>query len=202
VKRLPKPALAALVATVIVLPATAARGAMISLSEMSSNTTPASELDATLEFDVLGSVLTLTVTNDSVFTINQLYFNAPDTITALDLDPIEGWALRENRRADGFGRFDFALLDGGGSDPTAIDPGESIMFTLSITGTGPFSGFDFTSELSTIPPGSRPSIVAAKFVSGPGSGGFGATATAVVPAPATATILALGLLGRRRRRRA
>ena len=65
-------------------PATAS---IITLSTHSSDATLPSVLNATLDFDVTGSLLTLTVTNTTVvpntFNINELYFNGRLSMTVV-----------------------------------------------------------------------------------------------------------------------
>ena len=109
-----------------------------------------------------------------------------------------GWDLAFNKHAGGFGTFDFRLEGGVGIDPDQIFPGSTETFVFNILGTAPFFDTDFTSDLSTIPPGDMPSFGAAKFVEGPGDdSAYGATA----PEPATLVLLALGSLTLLRTRR-
>lgn len=146
----------------------------ITLSTVSSDGTPASQLDATLEFSVTGATeLTLTVTNTgSDFNINEIYFNAESNVTGLSLDSathsVEGDVATEwgsvltNTAVDGFGSFDFGLADGvGETDPSVIEPGEDVVFVFTISGTGPFAMDDFK-----VANGSG-FEAAAKFVNGP-----------------------------------
>jgi hypothetical protein len=89
--------------------------------------------------------------------------------------------------AGGFGTFDF-LLDGpvGANDPALVGPGESIAFSLSIAGTGPFSASDFA-QFTDAP---DPSLAVVKFVNGPlDDSAFGNA----VPEPGTGSLLALGV---------
>lgn len=180
----------------------AALGATIGLSDLSSDSTPASVLLATMEFEVSGSTLTVTVTNDTAspndYKMNEVYFNAPASLTGLTLtSPPSGWNLHTNVAADGFGVFSFGLIDGVGTSPAMIQPGATTVFTFMMTGTA--SETDFVSIFSSIPPGSQPAIVAAKFVGGPGDdSAYGAT----IPAPGAAAVVAVGagLMLRRRRR--
>ena len=173
----------------------AAPAAVLTLSDLSSDETSAEVLDATFVFDVVGAELTFTATNDTPqpggYDLTALYFNAHPDVTELALDPaVTGWNLLTGESADGFGVFDFALISVSGNDEMEIQPGESLAFTFDITGTAPFLDADFTTEFSTIPPGDRPALAAAKFMSGPGDdSAFGAV---VVPEPAT---LLLGLIG-------
>jgi len=179
---------------------TAALGVVITLSEYSSNGTDPALLSATLDFSVAGSTLTLEVTNDTVapngYNINELYFNADGDVTGLSVDRFPpGWSLVANSAADSFGTFDFGLIDGVDSHPETIAPGETEIFSFIILGSGVDS--DFTTELSTLPPGNTPAIVAGKFVNGPdGDSAYGAT-----PEPAAIGLLLLGALVAINRRR-
>jgi hypothetical protein len=174
----------------------ASAGSSIRLSDFSSDQTSADDLDATLEFSVTGSTLTLIVTNDTPngtgFDISDIFFNAPPSVTGISLSsPMDGWVIALDERADGFGTFDFALLsDQGHHDPGEISPQGTLEFELEISGTGPFDNSDFTTQFSTIPPGNRPSLAAVKFVNGPhDDSAYGA----VIPEPSTVSLLLLGL---------
>ena len=184
--------------------ANAAPATLISMSMFSSDETDPGLLNATLDFSVVGSVLTLTVTNTTdnnpfgfEFDINEIYFNAPDTVT-LSLVNIPGWSLQTDVMADGFGVFSFALIDGQGGNPAQITPGEIQVFTLNITAGTP-AKLDFVSIFSDPPPGDRGAPIAAKFVNGNGDD----SAYGAVPAPGVLALLGVaGLLSGRRRRRA
>jgi len=185
---------------------TSAGAVPITLSSVSSDETPASALDATFDFSVVGSTLTLVVTNDTTapetFNVNQVYFNAPGAVTSLTLTSathsIEGnvasdWLpLVMGVMVDGFGTFDFGLREGvGETNASVIGPSESVTFVFAIAGTGPYSASDF------IQPNSYDLVAAAKFVNGP----YDDSAFGAVPEPSTALLLASGLLllGARRR---
>jgi hypothetical protein len=199
--------LAAVAASIALsLPAAAAS---VVLSDESSNGTPASFFDATLDFSVVGTTLTLVVTNDTsapdAYNVNEIFFNAANNVTSLSLtsamhsaagNVMTDWAPLENAiMADGFGIFDYGLTDGmGETDPSVIGSTEFLTLMFSITGTGPFTGADFVQA------NSMGYIAGAKFVNGPGDGsGFGAS----VPEPGTALLLGAGLLvlGARQRAR-
>lgn len=75
------------------------QGVLLTLSTHSSEQDPGAELlNATLDFSVVGSVLTLTVDNltdenagqDNAFNINKVYFNVSSNITGLDLTGLAG----------------------------------------------------------------------------------------------------------------
>ena len=180
-------------------------GAVLTLSDFSSDETSAAELDATLSFAALGSTLTLTATNDTPenggFDVNAIYFNARSNVSGLMLSTVvDGWTLLSSESADGFGRFDFALINDMGNDPTEIGARESLAFTFDVLGTGPFADTDFTTGFSRIPPGDMPALAAAKFVNGPNDdSAFGA----VVPEPTTTvlTLIGVAMIGAVRRRR-
>ncbi len=182
--------------------ATAAPASIITLSNASSDETDPGLLNATMEFTISGTTLTLTVTNNTSgansYKMNELYFNAPDGVT-LAFDGLPGWSYSNNVAAAGFGLFDFALLDGQGGSPNQITAGEIVSFTFTILSGAP-SMMDFVTEFSTNPPGDMPSIAAAKFVGGPGDDSAYGNA---IPAPGVLALLAVaGLVsGRRRRRR-
>ena len=81
------------VALVALHMAPAASASTIILSEYSSDSTPASVLDATLDFTITDiAELTLSVTNDSTapdeFEMNMMFFNATSDVTGLTLHTV------------------------------------------------------------------------------------------------------------------
>ena len=192
-----------------------ADGAMITISTLSSDATDPGELDATFEFTIVAGVLKLEVTNETsapnTFNINELYFNGGGNVTGLmplAVDGLpDGWNFSTNAPADGFGTFEFGLTGPVDDDPETIMPSETLEFQFTILGVGPFFDTDFTTEFSTLPPGDKPLIVAAKFVFGPtdpkqgvedNDSAFGGT----IPEPGTLALLGLaGALFVKRRRR-
>ena len=182
--------------------ANVAGASIILLSTHSSDATDPALLSATLDFSVVGNMLTLTMTNDTMgengFNINQLYFNGGGGVTGLALDSgPSGWGLEFDQHAAGFGTYDFALVGGVGRFGPTVAPGEMVTFIFTIAGAG--TDVDFTTNFSTLPPGGMAAIAAGKFVMGPGDdSAYGA----FVPAPGVLAVLGVaGLLGRRRRRR-
>ena len=96
---------------------------------ISRDLTPASTLDAPDEFS-----------------ISELYWNASAVVSGLALttathsvegDVFAGWTpVLTSQTADGFGTFDFGLVDGvGAGNPNVIGVGESVTFLLTISGT-------------------------------------------------------------------
>ena len=176
-----------------------AAASMIELSTDSSDETDPAWLSATLDFSVEASTLTLTVTNDTVaphaYSIKRVYFNANGSGVDLTLDSSpDGWELLTEQAADGFGTFDFAVLESATGQLATIPAGQAAVFTFSMLGTAVEGDF----VLGTSEGGM---IAAAKFVIGPGDdGAFGAHA---MPEPGTlALLLAAGLFVGTRRRRA
>ena len=171
-------------------------------SDLSSDATPASDLDATLTFNVtsLGAtsgsdLLTLTLDNQTTapntFSINEVYFNFTGIHSGFSIDSGTGTLNQGPIPANGFGDFDIKLdgflLASGGTSVWTID--------LGLTGV---SNSDFN-DWSSIPPGDLQTLAALKFVKGsddpeaPGSedSAFGA----VVPVPAAVWLFGSGFLG-------
>ena len=169
-------------ATLLSRPAAALQ---IDLSDLSNSEIPASVLGATLEFDVSGTTLTLTVTNGTTapdaYAISAIYFNASSDVTGLSLESVGGnacppcnnWQLKTPtgpnggaNNVGGFGVFDFAVIGGSGNAGPKIASGTSLAFVFTISGTGPFDMDDF--DATSLPDGDNPPVrAAAKFVNGP-----------------------------------
>jgi hypothetical protein len=188
---------------VLLLGVSTAQASTINLSSVSSDATPASSLSATIDTQILGGdTLQLTVTNDTTapneFNINQVYFNGSDDVTSLVLstathsdigDVLGDWApVVHVAGANGFGDFDFGLLDGEGeNDPWLIGPTESIVYVLAITGNCA-TAYDCTMDDFNVG-NANGFTFAAKFVNGPDDD----SAFGTVPEPATALLVPLGL---------
>jgi hypothetical protein len=199
---------------------TAASATTITLSSISSDGTPVSQLDAELDFSVSGSTLTLTLENTGTdFNISGIWFNGSGAVTGLtlvsatrngSLDVTSAWSpVETGTSADGFGSFDFALTDGvGETNPDIAHPGDTIVFVLTISGSGTYTDADF------IVGNANDYVAAAKFVNGPPDpecasaiipteqcpegidtedSAFGTTTN--VPEPASALFLLVGLAG-------
>ena len=181
--------------------ANAATASIITLSQFSSDETDPALLSATFDFAVSGSTLTLSVTNDTLapndYLISEVYFNAPDGVT-LSFAGLTGWTFMTDQGADGFGRHDFALIDGQGQILDQIESGETVIFSFTIL-TGSPTPQSILNSFSVIPPGNQPVVIAAKFRAGPGDD---SAVGASIPAPGALPLVMAGiaLVNRRRRR--
>lgn len=182
----------------------------ITLSDMSSDSTPASTLDAVLDFTVLGGnqlqiVATNTTTAPDEFNINQLFWMGSGDVTSLTLvsathsvegDVFDAWNPVETVvHVAGFGDFDFGLTEGvGETNPDVIQPGNSVTFVFDITGACATAlDCDPVDDFLSVATANGKSV-AGKFVNGPGDdSAFGASAP--IPEPGTFALGALGLLG-------
>lgn len=180
-----------------------AHAVMLTLSDVSSDATDAALLDATMQFNVTGTQLSLVVTNNtadpSAYRLTEVFFNANSNVSGLsyvsatsntDGNITSAWSLSNNIGADGMGEHDFALFDGTGNDPDQIAAGENVTFVFDIDNAG-VTATDFL-ELSTNPPGSIEAYAVIKFTGGPGDdSAFGGVT--VVPLPAAIWMLISGI---------
>ena len=194
--------------------APSALGQPINLSQLSSEplTNPASMLNASVVFAITGpDQVTISVTNltsaPTAYDINRLLFSATANVTGLTLSSVtqsvqgnNGWDLEVSTgqggptHEGGFGIHDFALMGpNNGNSNKLITPGETVDFELQIAGTGPFSGSDFVTNLSAMPPsgGNILTLVAARFIEGP-TQPIDIAIGATIPEPGT---LGLALVG-------
>lgn len=188
----------------------------------------ADQLAGSVTFDVTApTTLEITLENQATneLTITELYFSVSSAVTGLSLltvtHSVEGalavpgvWSLFSSTgqggptHSDGMGIHDYALKDGVGMAAEKIGVGESVVFELAISGTGPYTDSDFVNLSEQTPTMDQTlTYAAARWTNGDGSSlfpygdndsGFGG----VVPEPSTAVLLSLGLLalGARRRR--
>ena len=150
-----------LIVTASALPA---RATTITLSDFSSNShISASQLDATLDFQIVNGQLQLTVTNTSSdFRINRIMFNATSNIEGLSLvSPTSEWHLSpRSPRVPGSGRFDFQLLAQHRGSPGQLEPGQSQTFILNISG----SNVDVSNFTTQATAGANSAIAGAQFI--------------------------------------
>jgi len=192
------------------------RAAVLRLSDHCSEDETQPELveylDAELNFSVVDSTLTLSVTNltpenegDPAFKISRIFFNVTDNVEDLILTDVyaseesntEGWDLyfwkngfwKNAFIVDGFGRFDVYLRGDHDSDGPVVEPGQTVNFVCQISGDGPFVDSDFV-NLSSPQDEHIVSYAVVKFYNDDTSA-HGATN---VPEPASAVILGLGSL--------
>jgi hypothetical protein len=183
----------------------------LTLSSFSSDLTPASSLDATLDFSVIGGnelqlVLSNTTSAPNEFNINEVFFNGSADVTSLALTSadhsVEGILTIEwepvifDEMVNGFGMFDFGMKDGvGENDPSVVGPTESITFLFDITGVCADSFSCTAADFLQANGGGF--LAAAKFVSGPDdpeAPGNTDSAFGAVPEPTTGLLLGLGVL--------
>ncbi len=198
------------VALACLIGSTASASTIITLSDESSDFTDPTKLGATLDFSVSGNTLQLVLTNltSPSYNILSVYWNASDVVSGLVLtfadhsvagDVTEDWMpVETGQMADGFGTFDFALIDGvGETNPNIIGSGESITFLMTISGTcADTTSCDMNDFVVANDDGW---IGAAKFVNGPGDdSAFGAA----IPEPSSALLIGMGLLALARKDKA
>ena len=191
--------------------ATASSGATLTLSDVSSDATPAADLSGTITLDVLGgNTLSLTLLNQTTapdaFNMNGVWWNGDAGVSGLTVtsathsangDVLAAWTpVEAATTANGFGAFDFALTDGvGAGNPNLIQPGQSIVFLMTITGSCTTTAC--TAANFVLGNGSG-YLAAAKFVNGPDDpespGNEDSAWGAVIPEPTTAMLLGTGLL--------
>lgn len=153
--------------------------------------------------------------------LTDAFFNVPAAITGMSLTsqsavagvpPAYALTFDADRtdglgtlQADGFGAFNVELADTGNIEGTIANPDADtytvaasllaispVTFSFSLTGSlAGLTATDFIEELSHIPPGSRPSLVVAKFQAG-GVAGASAFINEGDPCPAAGVAESLG----------
>ncbi len=171
----------------------------IGLSNVSSDPgVDAADLAATLDFEVVGSTLTLNVSNDSsAFDFTGIYFNVTTGVETLTLTSgPKDWKLEApsgNNPTDtgAFGVFDYIVgVKAKKADSAKLSPGDVASFVFSIGSAGTFTAADFTTELSLVDEGEIAALAAGRFGIGKNSP-IGATHT---PEPATGLLVGLGIM--------
>jgi hypothetical protein len=193
--------------------ASSGSAATITLSDVSSDATPASVLDATLDISVIGGdtlqiIATNTTSAPNLFNINEVYWNGSLSVSGLTLtsathsangNVLAAWTpVETDEMVDGFGIFGFGVTDGvGTNNPNVIQPGNSITFVMTISGACALA-LDCV-DLDFVVANAQGYIAAAKFVNGPDDpespGSEDSAFGAAVPEPSTALLLAFGLVG-------
>jgi hypothetical protein len=188
-------------------------GATCDLSIVLDNRTDENGNGVTYDMNQLGFNATFAVFNSADLTYVSATHSVNGAVTG-------GWSFFEedavddaDTHLDGFGIFDFALMDGTGNSLAQVNPGTQVTFLF--TAPGGISDADFFAQSGQTTGGTNTlKLVAAKFVDmdpigsftcGPSGTGacdsaFGATA---IPEPGTGLLLSMGLLGlvaHRRRR--
>lgn len=160
------------------------------------------EADLVFTYDRTTGVLTVQAINQTASTasLTGFSFNTPPSVTNMTLTSHTGalsWELGfdldrtdgvvdshpgglSHLKMDGMGAFNVLIANNGidtggsGGNPSEILAGNSVTFTIQVTGSiGSLSACDFTSLPSLIPPGDKITIAVARFQSGAqGGSGF------------------------------
>jgi hypothetical protein len=150
-----------------------------------------------MDFQVSGSTLTLSVSNDSTgFDITGFYFNVSSNVADISLTsgPAD-WKLEDQYSRNVpdtglFGVFDYIVgVKGKKAANAKLDPGDVATFMFAIDSAGPLTAADFTTEVSLIDDGEVEAIAAARFGTDADSP-IGATHA---PEPTTGLLVGMGM---------
>ena len=174
-------ALVALVALSLLTPMAVASSVPFVSSGISGNDTGVT-FDGLIDYDENTGVLQITLNNTSPLNASAtgLAFNiagSPDVNVAYDATDNgstagvdeSAFSLETALGFSPFGEFEYGLSsqNSGSNNAQGVNPGETGIFTFNLTGDdiGSLNALSFISALSTIPPGTQPSLFGIRFQS-------------------------------------
>lgn len=177
-------------------------------SGASSDETDPDDLTAAVNFTA-GTNLEIDISNLSLFSIAQLYFNANGTIGSLAFDsgssPNANWSITQgpsnNTKADGFGTFEWLIDFGSGSD-RLLGGTTNLILDMATSASAEAIETAIKTTLSVPPPPDNLAFAALKFEAGPGGdSAFGSTvgdgdsSGNPIPEPSTLMLFIIGIFG-------